>query len=42
MAVLLEPERIGVELSETFMWHPEQSTSAVIAHHPEARYFVVK
>jgi 5-methyltetrahydrofolate--homocysteine methyltransferase len=42
MAVLLQPERIGVELSETFMWHPEQSTSAVIVHHPEARYFVVK
>ena len=42
MAVLLQPERIGVELSETFQWHPEQSTSAVIVHHPEARYFVVK
>ncbi|MGE3075253.1 MAG: methionine synthase [Dehalococcoidia bacterium] len=42
MAVLLKPERIGVELSETFQWHPEQSTSAVIVHHPEARYFVVK
>jgi 5-methyltetrahydrofolate--homocysteine methyltransferase len=42
MAVLLRPERIGVELSETFQWHPEQSTAAVIAHHPEARYFVVK
>ncbi|MEO8538574.1 MAG: methionine synthase [bacterium] len=42
MATLLEPGRIGVELSETFQWHPEQSTAAVIAHHPEARYFVVK
>ncbi len=42
MAVLLGPERIGVELSETFQWHPEQSTSAVMAHHPDARYFVVK
>ncbi len=42
MAVLLQPERIGVELSETFQWHPEQSTSAVIVHHPDARYFVVK
>jgi 5-methyltetrahydrofolate--homocysteine methyltransferase len=42
MAVLLQPERIGVRLSETFQWHPEQSTSAVIVHHPEARYFVVK
>ena len=42
MAALLRPERIGVHLSETFQWHPEQSTSAVIVHHPEARYFVVK
>lgn len=36
---LLEPHRIGVELSEEFQLHPEQSTSAIIAHHPEARYF---
>jgi 5-methyltetrahydrofolate--homocysteine methyltransferase len=36
---LLEPDRIGVELSEEFQLHPEQSTSAIIAHHPEARYF---
>jgi 5-methyltetrahydrofolate--homocysteine methyltransferase len=42
MKTLLQPERIGVELSETFMWHPEQTTAAVVAHHPEARYFVVK
>lgn len=42
MATLLRPERIGVELSETFMWHPEQTTSALISHHPLARYFVVK
>uniref|UniRef100_UPI002ADE5CAD methionine synthase n=1 Tax=Tepidiforma sp. TaxID=2682230 RepID=UPI002ADE5CAD len=41
IAALLRPERIGAELSETFQWHPEQSTSAVIVHHPEARYFVV-
>ncbi|MBW3588098.1 MAG: methionine synthase [Actinobacteria bacterium] len=38
---LLEPERIGVTLSEEFQLHPEQSTSAIIAHHPEARYFSV-
>ncbi len=36
---LLRPERIGVELSEEFQWHPEQSTSAIIVHHPEAKYF---
>jgi 5-methyltetrahydrofolate--homocysteine methyltransferase len=39
---LLDPGRIGVELSETFQLHPEQSTSAVIAHHPAARYFVIR
>jgi 5-methyltetrahydrofolate--homocysteine methyltransferase len=36
---LLEPDRIGVELSEEFQLHPEQSTSAIIVHHPEAKYF---
>ena len=36
---LLDPGRIGVELSEEFQLHPEQSTSAIIAHHPEAKYF---
>lgn len=39
---LLEPERIGVELSEEFQLHPEQSTSAIIVHHPEAKYFNAK
>jgi 5-methyltetrahydrofolate--homocysteine methyltransferase len=39
---LLDPGRIGVELGETFQLHPEQSTSAVVAHHPDARYFVIK
>jgi 5-methyltetrahydrofolate--homocysteine methyltransferase len=36
---LLEPSRIGVNLSEEFQLHPEQSTSAIISHHPEAKYF---
>ena len=36
---LLRPERIGVWLSEEFQLTPEQSTDALIAHHPEARYF---
>jgi 5-methyltetrahydrofolate--homocysteine methyltransferase len=36
---LLEPGRIGVELSEEFQLHPEQSTSALIVHHPEASYY---
>jgi 5-methyltetrahydrofolate--homocysteine methyltransferase len=38
---LLEPGRIGVELSEEFQLDPEQSTSAIIVHHPEAKYFSV-
>jgi 5-methyltetrahydrofolate--homocysteine methyltransferase len=36
---LLEPERIGVVLSEEFQLAPEQSTDALIVHHPEAKYF---
>jgi 5-methyltetrahydrofolate--homocysteine methyltransferase len=36
---LLKPERIGVKLTEEFQLVPEQSTSAIIVHHPEARYF---
>ncbi len=36
---LLDPQRIGVELSEEFQLHPEQSTSALIFHHPQAGYF---
>lgn len=36
---LLDPSRIGVELSEEFQLHPEQSTDAFVVHHPEAKYF---
>ena len=39
IAALLRPERIGVELGETYQWHPEQTTSAIVVHHPQARYF---
>ncbi len=39
---LLGPERIGVELSEEFQLHPEQSTSAIIVHHRDAKYFNVE
>ena len=39
---LLEPERIGVKLSEEFQLHPEQSTDALVLHHPEATYFNAK
>jgi 5-methyltetrahydrofolate--homocysteine methyltransferase len=38
---LLEPSRIGVELSEEMQLHPEQSTDAIVLHHPEAKYFSV-
>jgi 5-methyltetrahydrofolate--homocysteine methyltransferase len=38
---LLGPERIGVELSEEFQLVPEQSTSAIIVHHEEAKYFSI-
>jgi 5-methyltetrahydrofolate--homocysteine methyltransferase len=36
---LLKPERIGMSLSEEFMLVPEQSTSAIVVPHPEAKYF---
>ena len=38
---LLEPEAIGVVLTENFMLVPEQSTDAIVAHHPQAKYFDV-
>ncbi|MFC3850880.1 methionine synthase [Corynebacterium hansenii] len=38
---LLQPERIGVELSEELQLHPEQSTDAFVLYHPEAKYFNV-
>ncbi|MDT8324559.1 MAG: vitamin B12 dependent-methionine synthase activation domain-containing protein [Bacteroidota bacterium] len=39
---MLRPERIGIELTEEYQLVPEQSTSAIIVHHPEARYFNVR
>jgi 5-methyltetrahydrofolate--homocysteine methyltransferase len=39
VARLLQPERIGVELSEEMQLVPEQSTDALVVHHPEAKYF---
>jgi len=38
---LIEPGRIDVELTEEFQIEPEQSTSAIIVHHPEAKYFSI-
>lgn len=37
---LLGAERIGVAVSEGFQLHPEQTTDAIICHHPQAKYFV--
>jgi len=39
---LLRPERVGISLTEEYQLVPEQSTSAIIVHHPEAKYFNVK
>jgi len=36
---LLQPERIGVRLTEGFMMDPEASVSALVFHHPSAKYF---
>ena len=40
LAALLGADRIGIEVSEGFQLHPEQSTTAIILHHPQAKYFV--
>jgi 5-methyltetrahydrofolate--homocysteine methyltransferase len=42
IAAILQPERIGVRLSEEFQLDPEQSTDAIVVHHPEASYFNAK
>ena len=39
---LLDPSRIDVSLTEEFQLEPEQSTSAIIVHHPEAKYFSIE
>jgi 5-methyltetrahydrofolate--homocysteine methyltransferase len=38
---LLKPEEFGIELSETYQMHPEQTTSALVVHHSEATYYGV-
>jgi 5-methyltetrahydrofolate--homocysteine methyltransferase len=40
VADLLGADRIGVEVSEGFQLQPEQTTNAIICHHPQAKYFV--
>lgn len=39
---LLDPSRIGIELTEEFQLDPEQSTSAIVVHHLEAKYFNIE
>jgi 5-methyltetrahydrofolate--homocysteine methyltransferase len=43
-AELVGADRIGVEVSEETSWqfHPEQTTAAIVCHHPQAKYFVVR
>ncbi len=36
---LLKPERFGITLSESFLMVPEQTTTAMVLYHPEAKYF---
>jgi len=38
---VLKPKEFGIELSETFQIHPEQSTSALVVHHEKAGYYSV-
>ena len=38
---LLRPERIGCTLTENWQIDPEQSTSAILVHHPQAKYFAL-
>ena len=38
---LLKPEDYGIKLSETWQIHPEQSTAAIVVHHPEAMYYSI-
>ena len=38
---LLNPEKYGIELSETFQMHPEQTTCAIVVHNKEANYYNV-
>jgi len=44
VAALLGADRLGIEVSEETGWQyqPEQTTSAIICHHPQAKYFVAR
>lgn len=38
---LIDPTRVGITLSDQFQLEPEQSTTAIVVHHPKAKYFNV-
>ncbi|MBI5433792.1 MAG: hypothetical protein HZA52_13250, partial [Planctomycetes bacterium] len=38
---LLGADKIGITMSEDFQLWPEQSTSALVVHHPNAKYFTI-
>jgi 5-methyltetrahydrofolate--homocysteine methyltransferase len=38
---LIDPTRVGITLSDQFQLEPEQSTTAIVMHHPKAKYFNV-
>ena len=38
---LIDPTQVGITLSEQFQLEPEQSTTAIVVHHPRAKYFNV-
>ena len=40
-ALLHPAENIGVHLTDTWQLEPEQSTSAIVVHHPQAKYFMM-
>jgi 5-methyltetrahydrofolate--homocysteine methyltransferase len=39
---LIDPTQVGITLTEQFLLEPEQSTTAIVFHHPKAKYFNVK
>jgi 5-methyltetrahydrofolate--homocysteine methyltransferase len=44
VAYLLGADRIGITVGEetSYQYQPEQTTSAIICHHPQAKYFVAR
>lgn len=39
---LIAPQRVGITLTQQFLLEPEQSTTAIVFHHPQAKYFNVE